>query len=304
MIKGKKIWLNGEMVEWEEATVHVVSETFSYGYGVFEGIRCYSTEKGSAVFRLREHMERLIASARSLYMSIPYSLDELMIAARETISANGFNECYLRPYAYVSSFGACKWDFSQAKVDVAIAAWDWGNYISEEALSNGIRVKTSSHARHHPNAIMTKSKANGNYINFILARGEALRDGFDEALLLDMNGFVAEGPVENVFAVKKGKLFTPPLSYILEGITRDSIITLARDLSIPYGEEFFARDYIYNADEVFFCGTAAEITPVCEIDHIKIGSGKPGDLTTALSRLFFDAVHGKSDHYADWLSFV
>ncbi len=303
MVKGKKIWRNGQMINWEEATVHIVSETFSYGYGVFEGIRCYRTDRGTAVFRLREHMERLINSARALFLTIPYSLEELIAAACETVRANGYEECYLRPYVYLNSFGATTWDFKGAKVDVAMAVWDWGNYINEKALTEGIRVKTASYTRHLPNAIMTKSKANGNYINFILARGEALRLGFDEALLLDPNGFVAEGPVENVFMVKKGVIATPPLAYILEGITRDSILTLAYDAGIQVKEESFTRDQLYNADEVFYCGTAAEVTPVCEIDYIRIGTGKPGPTTRKLSVRFFDAVHGKEEKYLKWLTF-
>jgi branched-chain amino acid aminotransferase len=304
MIKGKKIWLNGKLVDWDEVKVHIVSETFCYGYGVFEGIRCYKTEKGLAIFRLREHVERLLNSARVLFLQIPYSADELIAAAHQAVKANQFEECYLRPFVYVSSFGETTWDYRKARVDIAIAVWDWGAYINEKALTDGIRVKISSYTRHHVNVHMTKSKANGNYINFCLARGEALRLGFDEALLLDVNGFVAEGPVENVFLVKKGEIITPPLSQILEGITRDSILTLARDDGIICREEFFTRDQIYNADEVFFAGTAAEVTPVREIDYINIGSGRPGPITQKLSALFFEAARGKNKKHLQWLSFV
>jgi branched-chain amino acid aminotransferase len=304
MIKGEKIWLNGNLVNWDDAKVHIVSETFCYGYGVFEGIRCYKTDKGQAVFRLREHIDRLLNSAKVLFLQVPYSADDLIAASRQAVRANQFEECYLRPFVYVSSFGETTWDYRKARVDVAIAIWDWGVYINEKALANGIRVKTSSYTRHHVNVHMTKSKANGNYINFCLARGEALRQGFDEALLLDRNGFVAEGPVENVFMVKKGDIITPPLAEILEGITRDSVLTLARDQGITCREEFFTRDQLYTADEVFFVGTAAEATPVCEIDNISIGTGKPGPVTQKLCDLFFEAARGRNEKHQQWLSFV
>jgi branched-chain amino acid aminotransferase len=304
MVKGKKIWLNGKIVDWDQGVVHIISDTFSYGYGVFEGIRCYKTSKGSAVFRLHEHMERLINSGRVLFLNIPYSRDELVEAAREAVGANDFEECYLRPMVYVSTYAESTWDFRKARVDVAIAVWDWGNYMNESALSEGIRVKTSSYTRHHVNIHMTKAKANANYLNFILARGEALRLGFEEALLLDVNGCVAEGPVENVFMVKDGELITPPLTFILQGITRDSVLTLARGLGMKCREELFTRDQLYTADEVFFAGTAAELTPVREIDFIGIGTGKPGPITRKLSTLFFDVVHGKEEVYSNWLTLV
>ncbi len=304
MIKGKKIWLNGRIVDWEEVRVHIVSETFSYGYGVFEGIRCYKTKDGRAVFRLHEHMERLINSAKILFLNIPYSRDELIGAAHEAVKANNFEECYIRPYVYVSTYGESTWDFRKAAVDVAIAVWDWGTYIKEKAVSEGIRVKTSSYTRHHVNVNMTKSKANANYINFALARGEALRAGFDEALLLDVNGLVAEGPVENIFMVKRGEIITPPLTYILEGITRDSILTIASDQGIQCREESFTRDQLYTSEEVFFCGTAAEVTPVREIDYIQIGLGTPGPITKKLMNLFFDVVCGREERYMKWLFYV
>jgi branched-chain amino acid aminotransferase len=304
MVKGKKIWLNGKIVDWEEVKVHIISDTFSYGCGVFEGIRCYKTPKGRAVFRLHEHMERLINSAKVLFLNIPYSRDELVHAVREAVGSNEFGECYIRPMVYVSTYGESTWDFRKASVDVAIAVWDWGIYMNEGALTEGIRVKTTSYTRHHINIHMTKAKANANYLNFILARGEALRSGFTEALLLDVNGCVAEGPVENVFMVKKGEIVTPPLTFILEGITRDSVLILARNLGIRCREEFFTRDQLYTADEAFFAGTAAELTPVREVDHITIGSGKPGPITQKLSRVFFDVVHGKEEAYSKWLTLV
>jgi len=237
-------------------------------------------------------------------LTIPYSRDDLMDGCREAVRANDFEECYLRPMVYVSTYGESTWDFRGAAVDVAIAVWDWGEYIDKKALSEGIRVKTASYVRHHINIHMTKSKANANYTNFILARGEALRAGFEEALMLDINGCVAEGPVENVFMVKKGEIITPPLTYILEGITRDSVLTLAADMGMRCKEEFFTRDQLYNADEVFFAGTAAEITPVSEIDFIYIGSGKPGPLTKKLTAMFFEVVHGERQEYRNWLTTV
>jgi branched-chain amino acid aminotransferase len=304
MIKGKKIWLNGKIVDWDEAKIHIISDTFSYGYGCFEGIRCYKTEKGQAVFRLPEHIDRLFNSARILFLNIPYSKDDLITAVLESVRANDFSSCYVRPLVYVSTYAESTWDFRKAKVDVAIAVWDWGDYMNKDALTNGIRVKTSSYTRHHVNVIMTKAKANANYINFILARGEALRAGFDEALLLDVNGCVAEGPVENIFMAKKGELITPPLTYILEGITRDSVLTLAKDQGIACREECFTRDQLYSAQEVFFCGTAAEVTPIREIDYISIGNGKVGPVTKKIMDLFFNVAHGKVEKYYEWLHFV
>lgn len=305
MIKGEKIWLNGKLVPWEDVKVHIVSETFSYGLGVFEGIRCYKTDRGLAIFRLREHMERFLNSAKVLFLTIPYSVDALVQAAREAVKANDFaHGCYIRPMAYLSTYGETGWDFRKASVDVAIAVWDWGSYIDKRAQTEGMRVKTSSYTRHHPNVSMTKSKANANYLNFILAKGEALRMGFDEALLLDVNGFVAEGPVENIFMVRNGDIFTPPLAYILDGITRDTVLKIAEDDGILTREEFMTRDQLYTSDEVFFCGTAAEITPVREIDLISIGSGKPGPITRHLIERFFNIVLAKEKEYLNWLSFV
>src|SRR4030042_6642295 len=220
-----------------------------------------------------------------------------MVAAKEAGKANDFEQCYIRPMVYVSTYGESTWDFRKAAVDVAIAIWDWGDYINKKALTEGIRVKTSSITRHHVNVNMTKSKANGNYINFCLARGEALRAGFDEALLLDVNGCVAEGPVEIIFMVKKGELITPPLTYILEGITRDSVLTLAKDQGITCRETYFTRDQLYGAEEAFFCGTAAEVTPIREIDYITIGNGKVGPVTKKIIDLYFNVARGKVEKY-------
>jgi len=302
MIKGKKTWLNGKMVDWEEVKVHIISDTFCYGYGVFEGIRCYKTDKGQALFRLSDHLERLINSGRVLYLNITYSLDELTEAVHEAVKANQFEECYIRPMVYVSSYYESGWDFRNADLDVAIAVWDWGDYYDEKALTEGIRAKIASYTRHHINIQMTKAKAYANYMNFALARGEAIRAGFQEALLLDVNGCVAEGSVDNVFMVRKGELITPPLTHILEGITRGSVMTIARNEGIPCREEFFTRDQLYVADEVFFTGTSAEVTPVTEVDYIPIGYGTPGPITKRLARLFFDAARGKEERYSDWIS--
>lgn len=292
------------MVDWEEAKIHIISDTFSYGYGCFEGIRCYMTSKGQAIFRLQEHIDRLLNSARILFFNIPYTREEIVAAVMQSVRANDFKACYIRPVIYVSTYGENTWDFRKAKVDVAIAVWDWGTYLKKDAIENGIRVKTSSYNRHHLNVTTTKAKANANYMNFIFARGEALRSGFDEALLLDVNGCVAEGPVENVFMVRRSEIITPPRTYILEGITRDSILTLAKDEGIRCREEFFTRDQLYIADEAFFCGTAAEITPIREIDYITIGNGEVGSVTRKIIVLFFAVVQGKVERYLNWLSFV
>lgn len=304
MIKGEKIWLNGSLTDWEEVKVHIVSETFSYGVGVFEGIRCYETDSGPAVFRLKEHVARLLNSARLLYLQIPFTAAELETAIIEAVRANGFKSCYIRPMVYVSTYGESTWDFRTAKVDVAVAVWDWGAYIDEDKQAKGMRVKTSSYSRHHPNVHMTKAKANANYLNFTLARGEALRAGFDEALLLDVNGWVAEGPVENVFMVRGGRVITPPLANILEGITRDTVLTLAREEGLECSEEFFSRDYLCTADEAFFCGTAAEIAPIGEVDHLAIGQACPGPVTNRIKELFFEAALGRSKRHRDWLTAV
>ena len=304
MIKGTRIWRNGEMVDWEEVTVHIISETFSYGIGVFEGIRCYQTDQGPAVFRLREHIQRLLNSGKILYLQIPYSAEELQAAVTETVRANKFQACYVRPMVYISTYGGSTWDLRTAKVDVAVAAWDWGQYIDDRTKDKGLRVKTSSYTRHHPNVHMTKAKANANYLNFALARGEALRAGFDEALLLDPQGLVAEGPVENVFMVKEGRIMTPPLTSILEGITRDTVLRLAEEAGLECREAPFSRDQILTADEAFFCGTAAEVAPIGEIDEVTIGQGRPGPITLKIKELFFRAALGRDEKHSDWLTKV
>lgn len=304
MIKGKRLWKNGKIEEWDAARVHIISDTFCYGYGVFEGIMCYQTEQGQAVFRLHDHLQRLINSARVLYITIPYSISELTKAVHDTIKANDFTECYIRPMVYIDTYYESNWDFRNVVPQVVIAVWDWGHYYEEGSLTEGIRVKTSSYTRHHVNIQMTKAKAFANYMNFALARGEAVRAGFNEGLLLDPNGYVAEGPVDNVFMVKRGELYTPPTTNILEGITRDSILKIARDKGIACHEEYFTRDQLYVADEMFYTGTAAEVVPVTEVDHQVFGEGKPGPTTRELANHYFAVARGKNEAYLDWLSFV
>ncbi len=303
MEEAKKIWMDGRMVDWDDATLHVVSNTFQYGFGVFEGIRCYRTGSGPAVFRLDAHMDRMFNSAKIIGMEIPFTKDQLIQAVKETIRANEFEECYIRPIAYIG-YGGIGLDYSETKVNTAIAVWYWGEYCGEGKLATGIRVKTSSFTRHHINANMTKAKACGNYLLFQMARTEVRREGYDEALLLDPEGYVAEGSVENIFIIRQGEITTPPLTYILEGVTRDAIIKLAREEGFNVREEFFSRDFLYIADEVFFCGTGAEVTPVVEVDCRKIGSGAPGAVTKKIQKIFFDTVQGKNEKHMDWLTFV
>ena len=303
MEEAKKIWMDGELVDWADAKLHFVSNSFQYGFSVFEGIRCYKTVSGPAVFRLDAHIDRLFNSAKIIGLEMPYSREHVIRACCATIKANELEQCYIRPVAYIG-YGGMGLDYRGCKVNLGIAVWFWGEYLGEGKLEKGIRVKTSSHTRHHINASMIKAKAGGNYMLFQMTRTEALRQGYDEALLLDPAGYVAEGSVENIFLVRHGELITPPLTYILEGITRDSIIRIARDAGLKVREEFFSRDTVYVADEAFFCGTGAEVTPVVECDDRKIGDGKPGPITRRLQKLFFDAVHGRNPQYQRWLTVV
>ncbi len=303
MIKAEYIWFNGELVRWDEAKVHVLTHTLHYGLGVFEGIRCYNTPKGPAIFRHHEHIERLFKSAHILYMKIPYSMEEIRRATFETIKANNLKECYIRPIAFYGT-GAMGLNPLNNPVNVAIICWEWGAYLGEEGLKKGIRCKISSFNRHHVNVSMTKAKACGNYVNSQLAKMEAVLDGYDEALMLDVDGTVAEGSGENIFIVRKGVIKTPPVLGILEGITRDSVITIARDMGLEVREEKISRDELYIADEAFLCGTAAEITPVREVDRRIIGEGKPGPITRKLQEAFFKAVRGEDERYVHWLDFV
>jgi len=295
------IWYDGKMVPWRDATTHVLTHSLHYGLAVFEGVRAYKTAAGTAIFRLREHTERLFNSARIFMMQIPYTPEQLMEAQRQVVRVNKLEQCYLRPLAF---YGAEKMGVSPsgASVHVAIAAWPWGAYLGEDGLLKGIRVKTSSYARHHVNVSMVRSKTAGHYVNSILANLEATRDGYDEALLLDTAGFVAEGAGENLFVVRGGQLFEPQLASGLCGITRQTVIELARDLGLPVQSRPMTRDDVYLADEAFFSGTAAEITPIRELDGRPIGAGRRGPVTEKIQAAFFDAVNGRTPRYREWLT--
>jgi branched-chain amino acid aminotransferase len=291
--------MDGAIVEWRDAHVHVVSNTFQYGFGVFEGIRCYKTQSGPAVFRLKEHLVRLHRSATILGFEVPFSVEQLTAATRDIIRANGFEQCYIRPIAYIG-YGGMGLAYQECKINVAIAVWQWGEYVGHGALENGSRAKVSSYVRQHINTNMSKAKACGNYMLFQMARTEAKRDGYDEAILLDTNGHVAEGSVEHIFLVRDGVLVTPPLTYLLEGITRDAVIRLARAQNIEVREELFSRDHILTSDEAFFAGTGAEVTPLVEVDNRKIGNGRRGPLTAAIQKDFFDVVYGRTNRWGEW----
>ncbi|KXW58618.1 branched-chain amino acid transaminase [Ferrovum myxofaciens] len=297
------LWLDGQYIPWRTANTHVLTHSLHYGMAVFEGVRAYQTAEGTALFRLREHTERLLRSAHILQIPVPFTLETLMEAQCQVVAQNHLKEGYIRPLVYL---GSEKMGVSPrgAKTHVAIAAWPWGAYLGEEALQQGIRVKVSSYTRHHPNITLCKAKASGNYMNSILANNEATADGYDEALLLDVEGFVAEGSGENLFMVKRGVLYTPDLSSALEGITRDSIIQLAQERGITVLERRISRDELYTADEVFFTGTAAEVTPIREIDRRVIGQGTRGPLTEKLQSAYFDCVKGRAPSHRDWLTFL
>ena len=297
------IWYDGKLVDWRSATTHVLTHTLHYGMGVFEGVRAYKTDKGAAIFRLQDHTDRLFNSAHILQMKMPFSKQEISDAMRAAVRENKLESAYIRPMAF---YGAEAMGIAAKTLSthVICAAWSWGAYMGEEALTHGIRVKTSSFSRHHVNITMCKAKANGNYMNSILAHQEAAQDGYDEALLLDVDGFVAEGSGENVFIVRKGKLYTPDLTSALEGITRDTIVQLAVELGIEVIEKRITRDEVYVADEAFFTGTAAEVTPIRELDNRAIGTGTRGPITEKLQALYFDVVKGKSAKHADWLTLV
>ncbi len=297
------IWYDGKLVPWRDANTHVLTHSLHYGLSVFEGLRAYRTDSGTAIFRLREHTERLFNSARIFLMQIPYSFDEVMEAHREVVRHNRLESGYIRPIAF---YGSEKMGISPkgAAVHVAIAAWPWGAYLGEDALQKGIRVKTSSYARHHINVSMVRSKTGGHYVNSILANMEAQRDGYDEALLLDTAGFVAEGAGENLFLVRDGRLIEPQLVSGLTGITRASVIELARDLGLEVLSQPMTRDDVYLADEAFFTGTAAEITPIRELDGRVIGAGARGPVTERIQKRFFDVIHGRDERYRHWLTAV
>ncbi len=299
----EKIWMDGKLVAWQEATVHVLTHSLHYGLAAFEGLRCYNGRNGSAIFRLHEHVDRLFESTHIALMKMPYDKKQVAEAIVETVRANRLEACYIRPIVYVG-YGAMGLYPGDNPIRLAIAAWRWGTYLGEEALVNGIRAKVSSFTRHHVNIAMTRAKVSGYYVNSILAKHEVKADGYDEAILLDPEGYVAEGTGENVFLVRKGQLKTTPLTSILEGITRNSVLQLARERNIPVVEERFTRDAMYVADEVFLTGTAAEITPVREIDGRRIGSGTPGPVTKDLQKAFFQIVRGEDPTHAAWLTRV
>jgi len=300
--KTEKIWFDGELVPWEEARVHVLTHTLHYGLGVFEGIRCYEGKDGKPkVFRLPEHVDRLFASAHILGIQVPFSSDTVFTACLETISANRMKSGYIRPLVFLGD-GEMGLAATQNAVRVAIAVWPWGAYLGEEGVQKGVRLKTSSFQRPHVNTSMTKSKTVGNYVNSILASREAKSSGFDEAMLLDTEGFVAECSGENIFVVKAGRVKTTPHTSILPGITRNTVLKLLRDAGVEAEEQRFSRDEAYIADEAFMTGTAAEVTPVRDIDGRQIGEGRPGPITVALQRQYAAVVRGEDDRYDHWLT--
>lgn len=293
--------MDGSFVDWADANVHVLTHSLHYGLAAFEGIRCYKGKSGSAIFRLQEHVDRLFESAHIGMMAIPYERKQVAQAIVETVRVNKLDACYIRPLVYIG-YGAMGVYPGDNPIKLAIAAWKWGAYLGEEALANGMRARVSSFTRHHVNVSMTRGKISGYYVNSILAKREAKADGYDEAILLDPEGYVSEGTGENIFIVRKGRIKTTPLTSILEGITRNSVIDLAREQGVPVMEERFTRDEMYIADEVFVTGTAAELTPVREIDNRRIGTGKPGPITLALQKRFFAIVRGEDPSHESWLT--
>ncbi len=297
----EKIWMDGHFVNWNEANVHVLTHALHYGLAAFEGIRCYKGSHGSAIFRLNEHVDRLFESAHIMAMKVPYSKKDVSDAIIETVRVNKLESCYIRPLLYVG-YGEMGLFPGNNPIKLSIAAWPWGTYLGEDALEMGVRAKMSSFTRHHVNVSMTRAKVSGYYVNSILAKCEAKNSGYDEAILLDPEGYVAEGTGENIFIMSKGVLKTTPLTSILEGITRDAIMKLAKERNIPMVEERFTRDAMYVADEVFLTGTAAEVTPVREIDDRSVGEGKRGPVTTVLQKAFFDIVKGEDPAHQNWLA--
>ena len=297
-----QIWFDGQLVDWRDAKIHVLTHTLHYGCGAFEGVRAYQTDAGTAIFRLQEHTQRLFNSAKILRMQIPFTQDQVNEAQREVVRVNQLESCYLRPLTWI---GSEKLGVSPRgnTIHLMVAAWAWGAYLGEEGMKKGIRVKTSSYSRHHVNITMTQAKAVSNYSNSILANMEALDDGYDEALLLDTSGFVSEGAGENVFLVKDGVVYTPDLSAgALNGITRNTVLHICEDLGIKLVQKRITRDECYISDEMFFTGTAAEVTPIRELDRVQIGAGERGPVTEKIQSAFFDIVHGRNPKYAHWLT--
>jgi branched-chain amino acid aminotransferase len=303
MEPSEKIWMDGQFVLWTDAKVHVLTHTLHYGLGAFEGIRCYKGRNGSGIFRLQEHVDRLFESAHIAMLAVPYDRKQVMEAIVETVRINRLEACYIRPLVYIG-YGVMGLYPGDNPIRLAIAAWKWGTYLGEDALTKGIRAKVSSFTRHHVNIALTRAKLSGQYVNSILAKCEVKASGFDEAIMLDPEGYIAEGTGENVFVVRRGRVKTTPLTSILEGITRDSVMILARERQIPIVEERLTRDDLYVADEVFLTGTAAEVTPVRELDGRQIGTGVAGPVTRQLQAAFFDVVRGDDSSHAAWLTRV
>tara|TARA_Y100000310_G_C20703003_1_gene831840 strand:- start:9683 stop:10597 length:915 start_codon:yes stop_codon:yes gene_type:complete len=297
------IWMNGNLVKWQDAKVHFLTHALHYGSAVFEGIRAYKTDKGPAVFRLDDHLERLFYSAKVFGMKIPYSQEELYKATIEVVAKNNLEECYIRPLAYYG-YGQMGLNPKGAKVDVGIAAWPWGSYLGEEGLKNGIRMNISSWIRPPTNIMPTNAKISGNYVNSIIAKVDSVNSGFEEAILLDIKGNVAECTGENLFIVKNNELIVPPTDNTLKGITRASMMEIAKDFGIVVKEEFFNEEQLLKAEEAFLTGTAAEVTPIREINNQKIGEGKPGPITKKIQEKYYEAIHGKDPKYEKWLDFV
>ena len=297
------IWFDGEMVNWRDARVHVLTHTLHYGMGVFEGVRAYKAEQGTAIFRLQAHTDRLFDSAHIMQMKIPFDRETINQAQLAAVRENNLESAYIRPMCFYGSEGmGIRAD--NLRVHVIVAAWEWGAYLGQEALEKGIRIKTSSFTRHHVNISMCKAKANGHYINSMLALQEAVTDGYDEAMLLDNEGYVAEGSGENIFLVKNNVIYTPDLTSALNGITRNTIFALAEKAGYEMREKRITRDEVYIADEAFFTGTAAEVTPIREVDNRSIGNGTRGPVTEVLQKMYFDLVHGRLDMNPDWLTLV
>lgn len=303
-MESKFIWMNGELVPFEKATLHFLTPALHYGAAVFEGIRAYDTLKGPEVFRLTEHIERLFDSALVFgFRDIPFTVEQIVTAVKDTVRANGFKNCYIRPLLYLDQ-GGWNLNVDSGKASIAIAVWEWNNYLGDDALEKGIRANISSFTRHHPNVMMTKAKISGNYANSILAKTESQRLGFEEAIMLDPEGYIAECTGENLFMVRRGKIVTPATAPVLEGITRHTIFTIAKELGYDVLEEPISRDHLYIADEVFVCGTAAEVIGLSEIDFRKINDGKTGPATRAIQKIYHDAIRGRLERYEKWCEYV
>ncbi len=302
-MKADKIWMDGKMVDWDKAQVHVCTHALHYGSGVFEGIRAYETEKGTAIFRLKEHIVRLFNSAKILKMDIPFTKEQIRQAIKETIKENNLKSCYIRPLVY-RGFEQLGVNPLKCPVNCAIAVWEWGAYLGEEAIAKGIKTKISSYTRSYINSTSQKAKICANYINSIFAKMEAIEAGVDEAILLDTQGYVTEGSGENIFWIRNEVIYTTPTATVLEGITRDSIIKIAQDMGYQVQEKYICRDELYISDEVFFTGTAAEVTPVREIDNYQIGEGKRGPITEKIQEKYFAIVKGRYTKYSDWLDYI